>query len=868
MSYVVDIPVTDRTQATLVGGKGALLGELSRIDGISVPVGFCVTTDAFRRTLAAAPSFRDRLDRLSRLAPDDREAIRALSAVVRDAVRASAIPGEVGVAIAGRVTRLGAHAACAVRSSATGEDSPAASYAGQHDSFLNVVGPVAILEHVRRCWASLFTERAVSYRLRNGVDQSSAEMAVVVQQMVFSQAAGVLFTADPVTGNRRITVLEATLGLGEGLVSGRASADAYKVRDGEIIARSIAAKSRAIHASPNGGTEEKAVDPERQAEGALTDVEITQLARLGRTIEAHFGCPQDVEWCLAGDGFQIVQSRPITTLFPVPAAGDDAEHVYVSVGHQQMMTDAMRPLGLSVWQHTTPRPMAEAGSRLFVDVAPLLASPVGRSAIIGGLGTSDPLIGDALEQVAERGFVPLGTDEETPVPAALAPIDPLDPDPAFVQELIAESDASLATLRRTIATKAGPALLDFVLEDLERCRHDLSRGTRSLQAIRAGMDSAKWLNEQVEEWLGEANVADVLTQSAPHNVTAEMGLALMDLADVARQHSSVITFLERVDAEGLDHEHLLDELAEVPGGPEVREALASFLDRYGMRCVGEIDVTRPRWVERPAALVPLILTNVRTFSPGAAAQRFDAGRRRALAKRDEVLERLRALPDGERKAEEASTMIARVRTFAGYREYPKYALARRWFIYKRALMAEADRLVAAGALRERHDVFFLRLEELADAVRGAAVDPGLVRTRKAEFAEHQTLTPPRVFTSEGEALRGVYRREDLPQSALAGLAVSAGIAEGRARVVFDIAEADIEPGDILVTPFTDPSWTPLFVAVRGLVTEVGGLMTHGAVIAREYGLPAVVGVEGATQLIRDKQRIRVHGGDGYVELLP
>ena len=851
-----------------MGGKAALLGELSRIDGISVPDGFCVTTDAFRRTLAAAPFFRGCLARLSRLGPDDREAIRALSAEVREAVRASVIPGEVAAAIVERVTRLGEHAAYAVRSSATGEDSPAASHAGQHDSFLNVVGPVAILEHVRRCWASLFTERAVAYGLHSGTDHGTVEMAVVVQQMVYPEAAGVVFTADPVTCNRRITVVEATFGLGEGLVSSRANADAYRVRDGEIIARSIAVKPLALHASPNGGTAEQAVELERQAECALTDAEVRRLAQLGRTIEARLGSPQDIEWCLAGDGFHIVQSRPITTLFPIPAAGDDAKHVYVSVGHQQMMTDAMRPLGLSVWQHTTPRPMAEAGSRLFVDVAPLLASPARRSAVIGGLGTSDPLIGDALEQVVERGFVPLWTDEETPVPAALAPADPLDPDPGYVQELIAESDASLATLRKNIATRTGPALLDFVLEDLEKCRRDLSRGTRSLQAIRTAMDSARWLNEQMEEWLGERNVADVLTQSAPHNVTAEMGLALMDLADVVRPHASVIAFLERVDAEGLDHEHLLDELAEVPGGPEVGEALATFLERYGMRCVGEIDVTRPRWVERPVALIPLILTNVRTFSPGAAAQRFQAGRRQALAKRDEVLERLRALPDGEPKAEEASTMIARVRTFAGYREYPKYALARRWFIYKQALMAEADRLIAAGALRERDDVFFLRLEELADTVQGAPVDPELLRARKAVFAEHQTLTPPRVFTSEGEVIRGVYRRDDLPESALAGLAVSAGTVEGRARVVLDVAQADLEPGDILVTRFTDPSWTPLFVAVRGVVTEVGGLMTHGAVIAREYGSPAVVGVERATQIIRDKQRIRVHGGDGYVELLP
>jgi phosphoenolpyruvate synthase/pyruvate phosphate dikinase len=341
----------------------------------------------------------------------------------------------------------------------------------------------------------------------------------------------------------------------------------------------------------------------------------------------------------------------------------------------------------------------------------------------------------------------------------------------------------------------------------------------------------------------------------------------MDVADVVRPHEQLIAFLEQVEADGFDEEHFLDALAGMPGGPEARDALVAFLERYGMRCVGEIDVTRPRWAERPTTLVPTILTNVRTFAAGAAGRRFEEGRRQALAKREEVLERLRALPDGERKVEEAAQMIDRVRTFAGYREYPKYGMVCRYFVYKQALMAEADRLVAAQVLSDREDIFFLRLEELADIVRGAPVDPQLLRERKDAFREHQTLTPPRVFTSDGEVIAGVYRRDDLPDGALAGLAVSAGTVEGRARVVLDISRADLDPGDILVTAFTDPSWTPLFIAIRGLVTEVGGLMTHGAVIAREYGLPAVVGVEGATRLIQDGQRVRLNGTDGYVELL-
>src|SRR5215210_3996318 len=387
-SYVLGFQEIDQTQVAVVGGKGAHLGELSRIEGVHVPAGYCVTTDAFQRIMAAGPSIDDRLERLSRLKADEREGIRALSAEIRRTLEGIAIPDDLAAAITRPLARLGEQAGYAVRSSATAEDLPTASFAGQHDTYLNVVGPAAILQHVSRCWASLFTERAVTYRLRNGFDHRKVQMAVVVQQMVFAHAAGIVFTADPVTSNRNVTSVEASFGLGEALVSGLVNADAFKVRDGEIVARAVATKQLAVHALPAGGTQEVAIDPERQQQPALTDGQVVRLVQLGRQIEAHFGCPQDIEWCLVDDDFQIVQSRPITTLFPIPEIGDEASHVYLSVGHQQMMTDAMKPLGLSLWQLTAGRPMYEAGGRLFVDVTRDLASPASRAGLLEVLGKS------------------------------------------------------------------------------------------------------------------------------------------------------------------------------------------------------------------------------------------------------------------------------------------------------------------------------------------------------------------------------------------------------------------------------------------------------------------------------------------------
>ncbi len=861
-SYALEFQEIDQTQVAVVGGKGAHLGELSRIEGICVPAGFCVTTDAFQRIMAQAPSIDDRLDRLSGLKPDDRDAIRRLSADIRRTFEGTTIPQDLASAITHPLARLGEQAACAVRSSATAEDLPTASFAGQQDTYLNVVGPAAILQHVSRCWASLFTERAVTYRLRNGFDHRRVGMAVVVQQMVFPQAAGILFTADPFTSNRKVTYVEASFGLGEALVSGLVNADVYKVRDGEVVARTVGTKRLAIHASPAGGTEEQAIEPERQAQPALTDVQVVRLAQLGRRIEAHFGCPQDIEWCLVGDQFYVVQSRPITTLFPIPAADDGESHVYVSVGHQQMMTDAMKPLGLSVWQLTAARQMYHAGGRLFVDVGRELASPASRARIVGGLGKSDPLIGDALETIIERGDFIRSLPDESPGGApAGAPPAPIETDPAIVVELIGRNQASIATLKRDIEAKSGSGLLEFILADIQELKRILF-DRRSHQVFMGAIEASWWLNDKLEAWLGEKNAADTLTLSAPNNITSEMGLALMDVADVIRPHPEVVAFLRHVEDDGF-----LEELSTLKGGREARDAIRAYLDKYGMRCVGEIDITRPRWSERPATLVPVILGNIKNFEPGAGERRFERGRQEAWEKEQELLERLRVLPDGERKAAEAKRMIDRVRTFIGYREYPKYGFVSRYFVYKRALLDEAERLVQAQVLREQEDIFYLTFQELHDVVRTNQADEQLIRQRKDAFSSYQALTPPRVLTSDGEVFAGTYRRDDVPAGALVGLPVSAGTVDGRARVILDMSQADLETGDILVTACTDPSWTPLFVSIKGLVTEVGGLMTHGAVIAREYGLPAVVGVEHATQMIRDGQRIRVHGTDGYVEIL-
>ncbi|MEC0240089.1 phosphoenolpyruvate synthase [Paenibacillus dokdonensis] len=862
-SLVLGFQEIEKTQLLLVGGKGLNLGEISKIEGIHVPEGFCVTTVGYQQAVEQNETYQSLLNRLTMLKVDDRDQIGEISRKIRQIIMEAEIPSDVVKAVTHELSRFGEEHAYAVRSSATAEDLPHASFAGQQDTYLNIIGVDAILQHISKCWASLFTDRAVIYRMQNGFDHRQVYLSVIVQRMVFPQASGILFTADPMTSNRKLLSIDASFGLGEALVSGLVSADGYKVREREIVDKRIATKALAIYGRKEGGTETKQIDPDQQKNQTLTDQQILQLARIGKQIEAYFGSPQDIEWCLAHDTFYIVQSRPITTLYPIPEADDQENHVYLSVGHQQMMTDPIKPLGLSFYLLVTAAPMRKAGGRLFVDVAPRMATSVGREALLNTMA-SDPLIKGALMTIIERDFIkllpndhtsPIRNRSNTDMPAHF------ENDPTIVSDLMKLSQTSIEELKQNIQAKSGSDLLDFILEDIQELKKILFN-PRSTSVFMAAMNASAWINEKMNEWLGEKNAADTLSQSVPNNITSEMGLALLDVADVIRPYPEVVDYLQHAK-----EENFLDELPKFEGGQETQDAIFAYLGEYGMRCAGEIDITRTRWSEKPMTLVPLILGNIKNFEPRESHRKFEQGRKEALEKEQELIDRLKQLPDGEQKAKETKRMIDLIRKFIGYREYPKYGYVSRYFVYKQALLKEAERLVQAGVIHNKEDIYYLTFEELLEVVRTHKLDDQIISKRKDEYKIYDRLTPPRVITSDGEIIVGEYKRENLPADAIAGLPVSSGVVEGRARVILNMEEAALEDGDILVTSFTDPGWTPLFVSLKGLVTEVGGLMTHGAVIAREYGLPAVVGVEGATKRIKDGQRIRVNGTDGYIEIL-
>ncbi|MEV0162420.1 rifamycin-inactivating phosphotransferase [Nonomuraea fuscirosea] len=877
-AYVLGFREVSRERLPLVGGKGANLGELSSIGGVEVPYGFCVTTEAYRQVVEEDADAGALIDGLAGLRADDREAIAVAAARLRTLIEGLSVPEEIRREIARHLEQAGGDGVpCAVRSSATAEDLPASSFAGQQDTYLNVRGAAAVIDGVRRCWASLFTDRAVTYRIRNGFEHRAVRLSVVVQQMVFPDAAGIMFTADPVSGNRHVVSIDAGFGLGEAFVSGLVNADNYRVRGGRIIGRTVAVQTKELRAAPGGGTLEQPVEPERQGVQKLTDAQILRLESLGRRIEAHYGEPQDIEWALSDDRLYVLQSRPVTTLYPVPPAHDGRNHVYVSYGHRQMMTDAFAPLGLSFFALLHDRlgrtAGVVAGNRFYKDVSAELTSAWARPATLKSLGQVDVLMADGLRTVLKdkqftaslaRGrtsMLDFGDAGPLTIARQYLKLSRAD-DPGVVPALIAHTEETVERLRAGLAGRSGDELFQYILDD-HAVLAELTFDPRSVAAAFVGIQAVNWVDKHMESWLGVRNAADAIARSADHNVVAAMGLGLLDVADVVRAHPEVVRHLETAP-----RGELLAGLDGLDGGAAVREALEGYLRAYGMHCAGDIDITRTRWSEDPAPLVPLILANVRAFAPGERRRRTEQGRAEAERAMEDLLGRVGKLPGGAAKARRAARKMRLIRHFIGYREYSKHSLLLRYELYKRALMAEAARLAERGVVEKPEDVYFLSIEEFRSAVATGELDPALVTARREAHEVYRKLTPPRVITSEGEVFSGAYDAGALPEGALAGIAVSSGVVEGRARVILDLAEADVEEGDILVTVCTDPSWSPLFVSVKAVVMEVGGVMTHGAVVAREYGLPAVAGVDGATERIEDGRLIRVNGSEGYVELLP
>ena len=738
-SYVLGFQEIDQTKLMMAGGKGANLGELSRIEGIRVPEGFCVTTEAYKKLTENNLELNGYLNELSHLGMDDREKIGEVSKKARTLIERISISRDIEEEITCYLAKLGEKDAYAVRSSATAEDLPLASFAGQLDTYLNIIGKSAILQHISKCWASLFTERAVAYRIQNGFDPRKVYLSVVIQKMVFPQAAGILFTADPVTSNRRVASIDASFGLGEALVSGLVNADIYKVQEGKIVEKKISTKKLAIYALKEGGTQQQQPEPDQQNMRTLTDEQILQLEKTGRRIEAYFGRPQDIEWCLDEGEFYIVQSRPITTLYPVPNVNDGKKHVFMSLSHQQLMTDPIRPLGISFFliglSKLAGQGLGEAGGRVYMDVSSELASPTGRKIFVDtGLGSTDILIHNALTNVLKRkdfmkllphGRISTGLTGGTMGQMLNGLIQAIkiyrQNDAYLIQKLIAKNEAQVRDADQKLKSLSGDGLFDFILQDMDQMYKTIVLDNYGVGIIFTIASS--WLKSNLKKWLDDTNATDILYQALSNNVTAEMGLDLLDVADVVRQYPAVMGYFQHAS-----DDTFFGDLAKLEGGGiAVSDCMQSYLRKYGVRCPGEIDITRTRWAEKS---IPLILNNIKNFEPGSHKLLFEQKRSEAVQKERELISRIEKLPGGKRKAKSTKKWISVYRNFIGFREYPKYGFMQHYYVYKQALLREGAKLVQKGVIREAEDIYYLTFEELRKVVSTNRLDIASSRSAK------------------------------------------------------------------------------------------------------------------------------------------
>jgi len=904
MRWIRNLSELNRVDLPSAGGKAANLGVLIR-GGMPVPAGFCVLTEACREAVRQNDLEGRIRGILAEVARPEPELLESAAEKIRALFLNCRVPAEVAEEIraAYRALDPAADAAVAVRSSATAEDLPDMSFAGQQETFLNIVGADPLLRSVVECWASLWTARAIGYRMRNAVAAEGLALAVAVQCMIPSEASGVLFTANPLSGSRREIVIDATFGLGEALVAGKVEPDHYVVRaaDGRILSKTLGAKAFQIHGRPGGGTESR--DQVSDARQALTDDQILELARLGGRARALFPDPQDIEWALADGEFSLVQSRPITSLFPVPEGlREDKLRVFFSFGAVQGMLDPMTTLGrdsirmfvavaarifgLKVTPETQTVLMT-AGERLWMNFTPLLSNSVGRRIVPYVLAMVEPSIGQAVEQIKDepdlrpgraaispsaffrmaRFFGPLGFN------IFLNMISPR----ARREAIVAGGERLLEEMETQSAAITGDrhARLSAVINMLPGLADgELPRTfIRFVSGVAAGMASWNVLNMIARRAMtapaAQAEVRDLvlsITRGMPYNPTTEMDLALWEMAKSIRRDPD-----SRRAVQGGSAPELAARYREGKLPATVMQAAGRFLNKYGGRGLGEIDLGRTRWVEDPTHVFEMLINFLQIEDE---AQAPDAVFARSAASAEEAVGRLAAAVGRTRggwvKAGLVRFFAGRARQLMGARESPKFFAVRMMYIIHRELLKVGHEFAAAGDLAHADDFFHLTISEIrAFAGREARPWRELIAARRSAYARELRRRPiPRLLLSDGRAFyEGIAAVAGDSENRISGSPVSPGIAEGRVHVVLDPRQANLQPGEILVCPGTDPSWTPLFLSACALVMETGGMMTHGSVVAREYGIPAVVGVHAATTRLKTGQRVRVDGSRGVVEIL-
>ncbi|MCY3414547.1 MAG: phosphoenolpyruvate synthase [Candidatus Heimdallarchaeota archaeon] len=885
MKYILKFTEIRTVDLPRVGGKGANLGEMTHAN-LPVPPGLCLTTDAFDLFMQSDSSTSTIYDQLESVNVDDLDQVRTIGKNIRDTINKISIPTEIIEELKSALSIFEDQSSYAIRSSATAEDLPDASFAGQQDTYLNIRGEDAILNAIRKCWGSLFTDRAILYRIKNGFDHGDVKLSVVIQKMIQSEIAGTMFTVDPLTGHRHTLTIDASYGLGEALVSGIVSPDQIKIdkRNNSIIQKHIGEKKVEIVFHEDNGTETIDVDSRRSEILCLSDQQILQLTELGARIEQYYGSAQDIEWAIEKDTLYMLQTRPITSLYPIDGlkSNDGTLRVYLNMGNQQSMTSTMTPFGMSTLIVLLPLGHSEgrfsstvikpSGNRIFADITPILRHRIAGKRVKMGLSLMDALTPQAIDQVSKRPEF----KQSKPAKMSFSTM-------RFVSGLLRKVLKSLFIQDLSGFVEKINNLMNGFVDEIKIRISSKNTGKGQIEELidimnitfpymfkqwipqfMAGIAATKILERKSAKYLSAIEV-EKLTLGLEGNAVQDMNFMIADLADIARDNPELVKTFEIRSQDGNEW---LEQIRGVDSAAGFCAKWDDFIYEYGARGPAEIELSHKRWYEDPLPVLKVI----------AEFLQREKGRHRVLFanminEREEVkeilLQKVRKGLFGKTKYKIYNRLYYTMSQVGGMREHHKFFVIKVLAEIKKTVVKNAEMLVELGKINNPEDVFFLKWEELISIWDDD-------ETAWQEVIENRRMTKERnnnfsvqgsIITSDGEIPMVEYRIEDAPENALLGNPVSSGVIEGIVHIIKDPVNESLEPGEILVTEFTDPGWTPLFINAKALVLEVGGALTHGAVVAREYGIPAVVGVRNATLKLKTGMNIRVDGNRGIIEIL-
>ena len=860
-----------------VGGKGLNLAKMIQ-NNFPVPNGFCVTTIAFDEFIKFLYN-EEIFNELVNIDVEDINKVEEICSNVRNLIISKHIPNNIKEDIEKSLNTIGKEDFYAVRSSATAEDLPNMSFAGQQDTYLNIHGIDDLINHIQKCFASLYTQRAVIYRKRNNINEKEVSMCVVVQKIVNSSKSGIMFTADPLTNNYNHLTIDAGFGLGEALVSGLITPDLYKYDKikGKIIETKINKKEIAIYRNNDGGTNTVNLDENLQNKQVLSQNEINKLATIGKNIEKYYKYPQDIEWAIDDkEEVYILQSRPITSLYPRTESNEE-DRVYFSLSHLQVMTAPIKPLGVDMLKRIFPFKIDEntqkslvvtsAGGRVYIDITDIIKLPI-RNKFVKLMGDNiDYLMGNAIENYLLENKVEKRLPSISMIKGAKNSIfyilkeankkakNKVKPDSVYEVNLYIDKFTSnikseiqnskdLVSQINTIQ-KLAPTTLINIFKNVA-------------VYMAPGMKSYRSLITLLEKNNADVNLANKIVSGLEGNVTTEMGLKVGDVSDCIRGREDIIKILKENPKNA--HKLILNK-----NYNDVNTCLSEFLRDYGMRGPGEIDISSPRYQDDFSIISSSIINNINTLTKNEHRESYNKLIKESKKSEELVLKLLE--DKNSKDIDKAKNHINNIRSFMCMREHGKYTIIKTFDIFRKVIFEAADKLVMENLISNRDDIVYLAVDEIEKGLSDKINYKEIIKNRKEDYKVYETFTPPRVIASSGQTYSGSYKKGNIPENAIAATPVSSGVYEGYAKVILDPSNGVLKKGEILVTKFTDPGWTPFFINAKGLILEVGGLMTHGAIVAREYGIPALVGMENATKLIQTGDFIRVNADKGYVEIL-